>query len=181
MKKLIPVILVLLMAGSAQAVLDISAGIYGGLNAPIIQEDAKTGSGFGFKAKVAPIPFLAGALFYESRKFGDPKQTIGNLTFTGIGGKVSVFGFEALLGSTGGGVGPHFYGMAGISGYKWKRAGQETISKTGYSLGTGLEFVFPAGIGVEGQAKFEIVPTGGGGSRKNGLLFVGLNYHIGII
>jgi hypothetical protein len=179
-KKLIPIVLVLLMAGSAQAILDISAGIYGGINAPVLQEDAKTGTGFGFKAKVAPIPFIAGALFYEARKFGNPKQTLGDITFTGTGGKVNVLGLEALLGSTGGGIGPHFYAMAGISSYKWKRSGQATLSKTGYNLGTGLEIVLPVGIGIEGQAKFEMVPSGGGGSRKNGLVFVGLNYHLGL-
>jgi hypothetical protein len=180
MKKFIPVALVLLMAGNALAVMDISAGIYGGINAPVLQQDTKTGTGFGFKAKVAPIPFVAGALFYEARKFGNPQQTIGGLTFPGTGGKINVFGLEALVGGIGGGLGPHFYAMAGISSYKWKRANKPDFSKTGYNFGTGLEIVLPVGIGIEGQAKFEIVPSGGGGSRKNGLVFVGLNYHLSL-
>jgi hypothetical protein len=180
MRKFIPIVLVLIMAGSAQAIMDISAGIYGGINAPIIQQDAKAGTGFGFKAKVAPIPFLAGALFYESRKFGDPEEKIGGVTFKGKGGKISVMGLEALLGSTGGGVGPHFYAMAGISSYKWTRTNFPTFSKTGYNVGTGLEIVLPIGIGIEGQGKIEIVPDGNGGSRKNGLFFIGLNYHLGL-
>jgi hypothetical protein len=180
MKKFIPIVLVLLMAGGAHAISDISAGIYGGINAPVIQQDAKAGTGFGFKAKVSPIPFVAGALFYEARKFGNPEQTIAGVTFKGNGGKINAFGLEALLGSTGGGVGPHFYAMAGVSSYKWKRTGLPTFSKTGYNLGTGLEIVLPVGLGIEGQAKFEIVPDGNGGSRKNGLVFVGLNYHLGL-
>jgi hypothetical protein len=180
MRRIIPIVLVLIMAGSAQAIMDISAGLYGGINAPIVQEDAKAGTGFGIKAKVAPIPFLAGSLFYESRKFGDPQQKIGDITFKANGGKISVIGLEALLGSVGGGIGPHFYAMAGVSSYKWKRTNFPTFSKTGYNVGTGLEIVLPVGIGVEGQAKIEIVPDGNGGSRKNGLVFVGLNYHLGL-
>ncbi|HBZ01511.1 MAG TPA: hypothetical protein DEO84_09360 [candidate division Zixibacteria bacterium] len=180
MKKFIPVILVLVLAGSAHAIMDISAGIYGGINAPIIQENVKTGTGFGFKAKIAPIPLVAGALFYEARKFGDPKQTVGGITYTGKGGTVNVFGLEALLGSTGGGIGPHFYAMGGISSFKWKRSNQPTFSKTGYNFGAGLEIVLPVGIGVEGQAKFEMVPNGSGASYKSGLVFVGLNYHLGL-
>jgi hypothetical protein len=180
MRKLIPIVLVLILTGSAEAITDISLGLYGGINSPILQEDAKTGSGFGVKAKVAPIPFIAGALFYESRKFGNPEQKIGPLTYKGVGGKISAIGLEALLGSTGGGPGPHFYGMAGVSSYKWTRNNFPTFSKTGYNVGAGLEIVLPVGIGVEGQAKFELIPDGNGASRKNGLVFVGLNYHLGL-
>jgi hypothetical protein len=186
MKKTLPLIAVLLLTGSAWALTDISLGVYGGLNAPLAQEDAKSGTGFGLRLKVAPVPMFAGAAFFESRSFGDPEVTVFagtplEQTTTNDGGKVTVFGAEALLGSPGGGFGPHFYFMAGIANYKWKRDNFEDLSKVGYHIGPGLEVIFPPGIGLEGKAKFEIVPTDGGGSRKNLLLFVGANYHLGIM
>ncbi len=184
-KAAVLVVLVLSMTVSAHAILDLSFGAYGGLNAPIVQEDAKTGTDFGIKAKFAPAPFVAASLFYEWRKFGDVERTIlegtpGETTVKVNGGKVKVFGLQAMLGSAGGGIGPHFYGMAGVFNYKWTREGFSDVSKVGYDIGAGMEIVVPAGIGIEGQAKFEIIPTGNGGSRKNGLAFLGLNYHFGI-
>jgi hypothetical protein len=186
MKKLLPVIILVLMAGNALALTDISGGVYGGLNTPIVQDDAKSGSGFGLKVKVSPMPLLGGAVFYENRSFGDPEQTF----FEGTplertektdGGKVTVFGAEAILFGAGGGIGPHFYWMLGISHYKWTRDNYDDISKVGYHLGPGLEIVLPSKIGIEAKAKLEIVPTGDGGSRKNALIFVGANYHFGIM
>ena len=41
--------------------------------------------------------------------------------------------------------------------------------------------IFPANIGLEIRGKFEIVPTGGEGSRKNGIILIGANYHIGLM
>jgi len=181
MQRIIIITLVLLMTGSAWAVTDISVGVYGGLNQPVAQEDARSGGGFGIKAKVSPIPFLAGAVFYESRTYRKAEITEMNTTMTSDGGKVTVFGLEALVGSAGGGSGPHFYWSLGVESYKWKRDIYPDLNKVGYSLGPGLEIELPANIGVEARAKFEIVPTGGGGSRKNALVFVGANYHFGIM
>jgi hypothetical protein len=180
MKQTVTVLLVLMMASTAWAVKDISIGAFGGLNIPIVQDDAASGSGFGGKAKFSPIPMLAGAIYFESRTFGDPELEVQGMTLSTDGGNVTSFGVEALIGNTGGGPGPHFYWTFGLSSYKWSRDGQDDLSEVGYHLGPGFEFVLPAKIGLEGRAKFEIVPTDGGGSRKNVLVFIGLNYHIGL-
>lgn len=186
MRKILPLLIVLFTTSGAMAITDISAGLYGGLNAPLVQQDAKTGMGFGLRVKVAPIPFIGGAAFYESRKFGDPEVKIlegtpNERTVKTDGGKVTVMGIEALIGAPGGGIGPHFYWSFGLANYKWTRTGYSNLSKVGYHTGPGLEIVFPAGLGIGAQAKFEIVPTGNGGSRKNVLAFVGLNYHFGLL
>lgn len=181
MRKLLLMFLFLAMTGSAWALTDISVGVFGGLNTPIVQDDAKLGNGFGLKAKISPSPMIGGALFFESRSFGDPELTIQGVTMSSDGGKVTAFGVEALIGATGGGPGPHFYWTLGLSSYKWTRDGHEDVSEIAYHLGPGLEIVFPAKIGVEGRAKLEIVPTDGGGSRKNILIFVGANYHFGLM
>jgi hypothetical protein len=186
MKKILPAIMVLLMAGSAFALTDLSAGIYGGINTPIIQQDAKTGTGFGFKVKFAPTPLLGAAAFFESRTFGDPQVKIlegtpQERTVKTDGGKVTVLGLEGLIGATGGGIGPHFYWMVGLSNYKWTRTGYSNFSKVGYHTGPVLEIVLPGGIGIGGMAKFEVIPTTNNASRKNALVFVGVNYHFGIL
>ncbi len=181
MRKLLPILLFLAMTGSAWALTDISVGAFGGLNTPIVQDDAKSGTGFGLKAKISPSPMIAGVLFFESRSFGDPELTIQGTTMSSDGGKVTAFGVEALIGSTGGGPGPHFYWTIGLSSYKWTRDGYDDVTEVGYHLGPGLEIVFPANIGIEGRAKFEVVPIDGGGSRKNILIFVGANYHFGLM
>jgi len=180
MKKILPIFLIIALANTASALTDLSVGAYGGLNFPIVQQDTKSGSGFGLKAKFSPSPMIALTGFYESRAFGDPELTIFNQTMTTDGGKVASYGAEALFGSVGGGPGPHFYWALGIFNYKWTRKGFDDLSKVGYHLGPGLEFVLPANIGIEIRAKFEIVPTDGGGSRKNALVFVGANYHFGL-
>ena len=181
MRKLLLMLLLPAMTGSAWALTDISVGAFGGLNTPIVQDDAKSGSGFGLKAKISPSPMLAGAVFFESRSFGDPELTVQGETMSSDGGKVTAFGAEALIGNTGGGPGPHFYWAIGLGSYKWTRDGYDDVSKVGYHLGPGFEIVLPVKIGIEGRAKFEIVPTDGGGSRKNILIFVGANYHFGLM
>ncbi len=182
MRKFIALIIFTLSAGQALALTDISIGAFGGLNIPVAQEDAKTGNAFGLKAKFSPSPMIGGSIFYENRAFGDPEITVGGLTMSIDGGKVTSFGAELLIGNVGGAAGPHFYWALGISNYQWKRDGFEDHTKVGYHLGPGFELVLPAAnIGIEGRGKFEIVPTGSGGSRKNALVFVGVNYHFGLL
>ncbi len=181
MKKALPLILVLVIASSAMAITDLSLGVYGGLNSPIVQQDTKSGTGFGLKGTFAPTPMIAASVFFESRKYGSPEKTIRGITMKTDGGKVSVFGLEAQIGSVGGAMGPHFYWAVGVGSYKWKRDGYSDLSKVAYHLGPGLEINLPMHIGIEAKGKFEIVPTGGGGSRKNFLIFVGANYHIGLM
>jgi hypothetical protein len=192
MKRIVPVMAILflvpgiLWTGRANALTDLALGVYGGLNAPVAQQDARSGAGFGFRIKFAPTPLLGASAFFETRSYGDPEETIlegqpGEQTVTSDGGKVTVFGVEGLIGNVGGGPGPHFYWMIGVGNYKWTRDNYGDLSKVGFHLGPGLEIGLPGPIGVEAKAKFEIVPTDGGGSRKNALIYVGANYHFGLM
>ncbi len=181
MKKLLLFILTLTLAVPVWGQKDISVGVFGGLNYPIVQDDAGSGNDFGIKAKFSPIPMIAGSAFYESRALGDPTINVFGVEYTTDGGKIASFGVEALIGNTGGGPGPHFYWAIGISNYKWTRDNWEDVSEVGYHIGPGIEIGLPSNIGLEIRAKFEVVPTGGEGARKNGIILVGANYHIGII
>ena len=179
MKKVL--LFILILSAPVWAQKDISVGAFGGLNAPIVQDDAGSGSAFGVKAKFSPMPMIAGAAFFEARSIGDPSFTFGGTEHTTDGGSVTSFGVEALIGNTGGGPGPHFYWALGISSYKWTRDNWEDVSEVGYHVGPGIEMIFPANIGLEIRGKFEIVPTGGEGSRKKGIILIGANYHIGLM
>ena len=174
-------LLVLILSSTVWAQKDISVGPFGGVNVPIVQDDAKSGSDFGIKAKFSPMPMIAGAVFFEARTFGDPTFMLGTTEYTTSGGNVTSFGAEALIGNTGGGPGPHFYWAIGISSYKWTRDNWEDVSKVAYHIGPGLEVGLPANVGVEIRGKFELVPTDNDGSRKNVIMLVGVNYHFGLM
>ena len=173
-------LLVLILSVPAWAQKDVSVGAFGGLNLPILQEDAASGSDFGVKAKFSPLPLIAGVAFFEARTMGDAKFTLNNTEYRTDAGSVTSFGVEALIGNTGGGSGPHFYFAVGLSSYKWTRDNWEDFSKVGYHFGPGFEVVFPAKIGLEFRGYLEVVPYEGA-SRKNGILLVGVNYHIGLM
>ena len=180
MKKVLLFVLILSVPVMAQK--DVSVGAFGGLNIPIVQDDAGSGTDFGVKAKFSPLPMIAGAAFFEARSNGDASFTLGNTEYTTPGGSITSFGVEALIGNTGGGPGPHFYFFAGLSSYKWTRDNwDEDVTGVGYHFGPGLEIVLPVKIGVELRGKFEVVPTDGNGSRKSAMVLVGANYHIGLM
>ena len=75
MKKVL--LFILILSAPVWAQKDISVGAFGGLNAPIVQDDAGSGSAFGVKAKFSPMPMIAGAAFFEARSIGDPSFTFG--------------------------------------------------------------------------------------------------------
>ncbi len=181
MNKLLLFILTLTLTVPVWAQKDISFGVYGGLNYPIVQDDAGSGSGFGIKAKFSPMPMIAASAFYEARTIGDPSIDAGGASQTSGGGNVSSFGVEALIGNTGGGTGLHFYWAIGISSYKWTRDNLDDLTKVGYHIGPGFEIGLPSNLGLEIKGKFELVPTDGGGSRKNAIVSAGVNYHLGIL
>jgi hypothetical protein len=180
MKTKVAVLLIILaMTTSAMALGDLSIGPFFGMNIPIANKDAKSGSMSGFQAKFSPITFVAGGLHFQSRNFGDPSKEFFYGSDTKDGGKISSIGFDLYLGKTSG-VGPNFYFIGSVGSYKWKRDNQSDISKTSYSFGPGLEIVLPVKIGIEGRALLEIVPTGEKGSWKNFVWFIGANYHFGL-
>jgi hypothetical protein len=177
--KMAILLIVLTMASTALAIGDISVGPFYGMNIPVGNDAIKSGGVFGIQAKIAPTPFFAAGLHFQSRKFGDPSETFFYGTGTRDGGKLSSFGMDAYLGKVNG-IGPNFYFMASFGSYKWKRENQDEISKMAYAIGPGMEFVLPMKLGIEGRAMIEIVPTGDKGSWKNFVWFIGLNYHLGL-
>jgi hypothetical protein len=181
MRKMILFLCILAIAMPVYAQKDVSIGAFGGLNAPIVQDDAGSGSAFGARIKYSPLPLVGVAAFFEARSFDDPSVEIGNISVTTDGGKVTSIGIEGLIGSTGGGIGPHFYWVVGLGSYKWTRDNREDFSKVGFHLGPGIEIILQSNIGLEARAKIEIIPTGNEATRKNAIITVGANYHFALM
>ena len=177
--KILAIFLAIALTSSAFAVSDIAIGPFFGMNIPIANKDAKSGSMFGLQARFSPMPLVAIGGHFQSRKFGDPSEDFFYGSDTKDGGKISSIGLDAYIGKTAG-TGANIYFMASLGSYKWKRDNQADVSKMAYQFGPGLEIVLPMGIGIEGKALLEVAPTGNSGSWKNFIWSVGANYHFGL-
>jgi hypothetical protein len=93
------------------------------------------------------------------------------------GGSADVAGAQVMIGDFGRETGPRFYWMFGIGNYHWARDNFPELDGVFYHAGLGLEMAIPGNFGIDASVKLEVVPTDGGGSRKNFLALVGANYH----
>ena len=178
--------LVLVMsAGTAGAIVDISAGVFGGMDVPVVNDEAGSGALYGLQAKVTLLPFFALGGFYRASSYGEISETFfegkaDEFIGTVDGGSASSFGLDAYLGTSpaiGGGVNVYLVGSVGS--WKWTRDHRDDVSEIAFSVGPGVEIVLPFNVGVEGRALFQIVPTENSGSIKSFIWFVGANYHFG--
>lgn len=186
----------LLIQPAAQA-FRFSLGAFGGLNFPIVQEDAKSGSVYGVKARIPVTSFLALEPNFTLLKNGDASQEVEggwNASMTHEGGKYTTFGLDIAIGSVLGYKGFGVYGIGGISSSKFAKKGIPDLSKSTYWFGLGLEYCFTDQISLDVRGKAMIFPykdevtnsgndvrkSVGTGSRKNGIVTIGLNYYFGI-
>lgn len=156
-------------------------GGYGGVNVPIVQDDAGSGTVFGLRGQIQPVtlvrfePFVA---FLKNGEYDIPG--IGG-PFQGDGGKLNAFGLNAMLGTpmTTPGVGVSL--VAGIGSWKYDVDGYESETRVGYTGGVDLSFGVPnSPIAINGRAELLIIPQDGGGSRKHGLITIGAIYKLGL-
>ncbi len=188
MKKLLLAVLVFALAVpvvNAQTPLKLGAGVFGGLNIPIVQKDQASGSVFGFRARVKLIPLLTFEPNLLFAKYGKP----GTITADGGGGtvnfgttegsKITGFGLDVTLGLAPGGVGIKPFFAAGIGSFKQKNntTGEE-FTHVGYKagLGLGIGLVPKFDIDVRGMAL--IIPLSEGGSKKSVMATAGLTYNL---
>jgi hypothetical protein len=180
--KLLAVVILATSVGTAGAVLDVSVGPYFGMDIPIANDAAKSGSLFGLQGKVSLLPYLAVGAYYSSSSLGDVDKTFfegdpDQFTDTLPGGDVKSFGLDAYFGMFGGVPGFKLYVMGSVGNWKWQRDFTDDVSEVVWRIGPGAELVLPMGLGIEGRGMFQIAPTDGGGSVKSFLWFVGANYH----
>jgi hypothetical protein len=169
-----------------------SVGAFGGLNFPVAQEDTRSGSVFGIKGHIPVSTFLAIEPNFQSIKNGDASydvQYVDNGPITAMtheGGKFTSFGIDVTIGSVMGYKGFGACGILGISSAKFAKKGIPDLSKGSYWLGVGFGYGFTDQISLDVRAKALFFPykdeikNKDTGSRKNGLITVGLNYFFDI-
>lgn len=167
-----------------------SVGGFGGLNLPVAQEDSKSGTVFGAKARIPLISSIAIEPNLLFAKNGDAEYAVEggwNTTMTHEGGKYTSFGVDLVFGSIMGYKGFGAYGILGLSSSKFEKKGIPDLTKGTYWLGLGFEYGFTDQISLDIRGKAFIFPykddtnpnSSDKGSRKNGLVTVGLNYYFG--
>lgn len=180
MKRIVMVLAVLMLAGSATAEgIATGVGVYFGPEIPIIQDDQATGTVFGFKGRVKALPMLTLEPNINFTSYGSPdiEDVIGDPD----GSKVTSFGLDAVLGSPVGGKGMAVLLSAGLGSYKMKNDQTKSdFSKLGYSLGAGLEFGVSPTVGLEARAKGVVFKGEDGGTKKSIAITAGLNYHFAL-
>ena len=97
------------------------------------------------------------------------------------GGSVMSYGASLFLGKTNSESGLNVYLMGSVGHFIWSRENREDINKPSYQGGLGMEVVIPNGIGIEGRALIEAVPTDNNdGSLKSFTWWIGASYHFGV-
>ena len=171
----------LLMAGVASEALGTKIGIGGfaGMNIPIVQEDAGTGSLFGLKARMSLIPHLGAEVYFTKLNQGDASVEVhGKEMGRGDGGSFNSFGLNLVLGSMSTDVGAHFHIVGGIGSYSMSKEGVLDESRFGFNFGPEVEIGLGK-VSIEIGSKAHIISLDGGGSRKSVGISGGLNYYFG--
>ena len=182
--RLLAALLLVMSASTAGAIVDISAGAYFGMDIPVANDQAQSGSLFGLQAKVSLLSYLALGAHYNSSSLGEVEHTFfagepEEFTEALPGGDVESYGLDAYFGTMGFVPGIKFYLVGSVGQWKWERDYTEEVSEIVWGLGGGAEFILPFGVGIEGRGTFRTVPTDGDGSLKSFVWFVGANYHFG--
>jgi hypothetical protein len=182
MKRLIglaTVCLLLLAVPQAQAQ-KLGIGAFGGVNIPIAQDDAASGTVFGIRGQLQAIPLIRIEPHVSFLKNGDYDATGIGGPFTLDGGKVTAFGINGILGSPLGGPGFGVGLVAGIGSYKLQVEGYEDDTRVGYSGGLDLALgLTGVPLRLNGRGELVVLPLEDGGSRKYALLTVGASYSFG--
>jgi len=180
-RTLILILLICIMAPIVQAEsIKWGLGLSGGMEFPIVQQDQKQGTVFGFKAKIGLFPALAVEPNLYFIKFGDPE--IDELVESDLeGAKLNAYGIDAILGGGFGGKGVKPYGLLGFGFYKFKHD-QSSVDNTefGWSVGFGIEIGVSPNVGLDFRGRTIVVSTEGGGSRKSVAVTGGINFYPGI-
>jgi len=176
---ILAVCLLVLAASSAQAQ-KLGAGVFVGMNVPVAQDDAGSGTVFGFRGQFQAIPMIRIEPHLSFLKNGDYDAPGIGGPFPYDGGKLTSFGINGILSGPMGGAGFGVGLVAGLGSYKYQVDGYEDDTRVGYS--GGLDFslgLTGAPVKLNGRGELLVIPLEDGGSRKHVLLTVGAIYSFG--
>jgi hypothetical protein len=163
--------------GAAAGPLGVSLGVVGGINVPVVQDDASTGSLLGIRARVNPIPWLGAEVGYQHSNLGDAELTVDGYAGTLEGGTLSTLYVAAFLSGAGGPVALRPF--VGLADYRLK-TGETSLEPSDLGFLGGLELGFGTAVGVEVQvgARLDVMRLDAGGSRKYATVYVGASYAV---
>jgi len=174
-------LLALLLAPSvmAQGGPRLGAGAYFGLSFPILQDDQKSGTDFGLKARYGLGSIIVLEPYLSFVKWGGPDPVDG-VVMDIDGSKVTSFGLEASLGNFPGQMGVAPYFAAGVGSYKVKNdeTGYES-SKLGFSVGLGVGIGLSPMFSLDFRGKAIVSPQEEGSSKKAIGATGGINFTFG--
>lgn len=181
MKKLLIVFcLVLMLAPQVYALgPKLSAGAFGGVNIPIVQDDQGKGTVFGLMARFNAFGIFSIEPNISFGKWGKP-DPIDGFDLGIDGSKVTSFGIEFLLGGLPGTVGVKPYFLGGIGHYSVKNDDTNyDESNLGYSVGMGIDIGVIPKIDIDLRAKAILIPVGNS-SKKAITITAGILYNFGV-
>ncbi|PKK84178.1 MAG: hypothetical protein CVT49_05110 [candidate division Zixibacteria bacterium HGW-Zixibacteria-1] len=170
-------VLIIISGASAQDV-KFGAGVFGGMNIPIVQQDQAAGSAFGVRARLALKPFLVIEPNLMLGKWGKPGEIDGY--DLGIdGSKVTSYGVDVALGGAPGVVGfkPVVFVGAGIYSVKNDDTGYDN-SKLGFDGGLGFLIGATPFLDIDIRGTLMIAPQEET-SKKAAIITGGLTYYFG--
>jgi opacity protein-like surface antigen len=180
-------LLMLLLSLSSAHAYRVGVGGFGGLNIPLAQDDAKSGTAYGAKVRITLIPMIAVEPNFTYMANGDAESEIESYDYgtqEREAGEFTSFGIDLIFGSVNGFTGLNVYGIGGISSSKFAREADAIpdLTSMSYWFGLGLEYSVTDQISLDFRGKVLVFPYDDGndtGSRKNALVTVGLNYYFG--
>jgi hypothetical protein len=181
MKKTVIILLMgLFIAAGANAGDSIfGAGVFGGLNIPILQQDQANGSAFGVKGRLKFIPFVVVEPNITFGKWGKP-DAIEGIDLGIDGSKITSYGIDLTLGDSPGKAGFKFFGLLGAGIYKVENedTGYDE-SKLGFSAGLGFMIGVGPSFDIDIRGKLIVAPQEES-AKKAALVMAGINYYFGL-
>jgi len=166
-----------LAAGAAHAV-SVGVGVFGGASIPVLQDDCKTGSQFGFRVPIGIVPLLSVEPYVALSYLGEASETLGGFEYTRSGFDGTAFGVNAMLGNPGLIPGFQFFPFVGIGSQSLTRPGSEDISDICYNFGLGLGIPLPlVGLSLSVRGELNVLATGDT-SRKFANVNAGVTYKL---
>jgi len=173
-------VLVLFLAPMAYAQgIRIGVGPFGGANVPIVQEDQKTGSAYGLKARVKLMSFIVAEPHVTLAKWNTP-DPIRGIDLGIEGSKINSYGIDATLGGLPGTTGLKPFGLIGAAIYSVKNDDTDyDESKMGFSVGLGLAYGLTPKFDLDIRGKAVVAPQEEG-SKKAVFILGGLTYYFNV-
>lgn len=177
------VILLLLTAGSAAGLQPtFGLGASGGLTIPIVQADQATGSNFGLRVFIRPIPMLGIETNLHLARYGGPDLGLEGVTNDLEGSHLTAYTLNALIGGHPNSRLSPFL-LTGLGFFRTSRDQTQWLedaeTKFGWIAGAGFDVALGRGLALDIRGQLNIIPTDGGSSRKSAFVLGGLNYHFG--